>query len=189
MCKLTQQLPILNQRSFWLWLLLSIITLGIGGLIYLYLNLDDLNRLDKYPRPANVPSTKNETVILILLALCLPPIGLFIAMYVKFHKLQRYLAAHPVRGSQQVASGGKVLTIMLFSAFMSVASSLVYRIKMYFFPGPIGPVVYVTTALIGIVGLILAIVLLVYNYHWQEAYNERVRLLTENNTPNDLPLR
>ena len=72
----------LKERSYFLWMFLSIITLGICGIIYMYYTMDDLNKL--YAR-----YNKGEavSVLLILILTLLTGVGGLVYQYLIYEKL------------------------------------------------------------------------------------------------------
>jgi hypothetical protein len=190
-------LPHLEQRNFWLWFVITICTFGIGGIVYMYLNLDDLNKLDKYPRPKGVPSTEVSLALVIVLCCCLPPIGAIIAQYYKFDKLHNYIKYHPQKQRTQVVSGGKFLLISIIGAIIISGASSVMGTAFSIIastgtPGPWFLISRLFTAFTSLLSLGLSIYILILNYQWQEAFNERARMLLDQPAKpvaDDLPVR
>ncbi|MHA1187893.1 MAG: zinc ribbon domain-containing protein [Candidatus Heimdallarchaeota archaeon] len=180
----THTLPQLEIRSFWIWTLLTMVTGGIAGYVYLYYNIEDLNKLDQYPKPAGVPNTRTDTsnlVILVIIGLCTGLISLImlIATYMKFQKFHEYVKATPQRQTTIPISGTKFL-LVTFGASICVGI-LAYGVSFLFLiiPDPM-----IATIVISIVSGILGLVyigVLIYGFiqgaNWQKAYNERARML------------
>jgi len=176
--------PQLEIRSFWMWFLLGMITFGIANFVYLYYNIEDLNKLDRHPRPAGVPSTHTDTSNMTILII----IGLFtgflsiimiIATYMKHQKLHDYIKAHPQRQQTLPMSGSKYLVFSLCSGFIIGIVVSAVAIPIAFIEDPmllviIGPILY---GVVGLISLGVAIYLLLASANWQKAYNERARML------------
>ncbi len=82
----------MEKRNSWIWFFISIFTFGIGSLIYTYYNFEDLNRLARYPKPNDVPSTETVSgTIAVVLSLFTGGIGAIVIGYLKFNKLHNHL--------------------------------------------------------------------------------------------------
>ncbi|RLI66283.1 MAG: hypothetical protein DRP02_08180 [Candidatus Gerdarchaeota archaeon] len=69
----TVDLEIVPERRYWLWFLLGVGTVGIIFLIYLFINIEDLERHSYYPldsraEPINVNTS--QTMMIFLVAIC-----------------------------------------------------------------------------------------------------------------------
>lgn len=180
--------PSLKQRNFWLWFILFFVTFGIGYLVYLYLNYEDLNRLDLYPKPQSIPSTETEKILIIVLVILTGGIGILLAHYVKFQKFHDYLKYHPQKQTQQCPSGLKVVIVSLFTGCVSGLIAVPFWVITSILSGIFGNneiwtssmiIALVFGILLGLGAIILASYLTVLNYRWQKAYNERVQLLLQ----------
>ena len=176
--------PQLEIRSFWMWFLLGIVTFGIASIVYLYYNIEDLNKLDQHPKPAGVPSTHTDTsnlLIIVIIGLCTGflSIIMIIATYMKFEKLHKYVAAHPQRQQTLPISGGKYLLITLCMSFGVGILSYAVTIPAAFIPDPNTQliVMLVISLVLSLVSLGVSIYVLIQQANWQKAYNERARML------------
>ncbi len=96
----------IKERSYFLWLFLSIITLGICGIVYLYYTMDDLNKL--YAR-----SGKEEAIsILLVIVLMLLGFGTLVYMFILYDKLHDHIESKG--GSHNVPSGVGILLWNIF---------------------------------------------------------------------------
>ncbi|MFW9922593.1 MAG: hypothetical protein ACFFDW_04800 [Candidatus Thorarchaeota archaeon] len=176
-------MPPLEERSFGLWIVITIFTGGIGLLFYYYLNLNDLEKLSYYPVPSNVPSTKVNSSVLLVLLICLPPIGFLISGYFKYEKLHNFIKEHPqMTHHSKVVDGIKFLLIWiiggllitLFSGGIEIAwdyyGYLDYKYYLI--------VRYVMISLILITVIVMVVLFCIIESRWQNAYNDRVRLQT-----------
>ncbi|MFW9923250.1 MAG: hypothetical protein ACFFDW_08200 [Candidatus Thorarchaeota archaeon] len=180
-------LPHLEERNFWLWVLISFCTFGIGGIVYFYFNFADLNDLNAYPRPPEVPSTKIDIIIFVILCCCLPPIGFIVATYMKFNKLHSYLERFPVKGQIRVASGLSAVLVSLAGTIIGSVYSFAWKIKQAFYPtsgSMVMTILYVVTSLLSFG---FAIYMLFLNYRWQEAFNQHARYLMSQQQPHPPP--
>ncbi|MEA2070188.1 MAG: hypothetical protein U9O98_02765, partial [Asgard group archaeon] len=142
----------------------------------------DMNKLDQYPKPQGVPSMHSEPVLLLLLLICLPPIGGIVITYLKFNKFHNYLKYHPIKSTHQVASGLKALLISLGGGILSALVSTVFSFLSQLIaasggnPQVIFPIYSSIAGLVGLVSLGLSIWSLILHYQWQEAMNDRIRI-------------
>lgn len=183
------ELPELVQRNYIIWLILSIFT-GIFGIIYLFIIIEDLNKLDKYPRPTNVPSTKIDTttIIIWLVAGYLTGILLPFAMAYTYHqifgKLHNYIVAHPQKQTKNTVSGSYItkyyIFLYIFVFLMTaclIAGSVLFTMMGYL-------TLYIALIVVGgLISLIVSgmgIYMYILQYKWQEAFNERVRIINPN---------
>ncbi|MBD3189815.1 MAG: hypothetical protein GF308_04185 [Candidatus Heimdallarchaeota archaeon] len=186
------RLPQLVQRNYLIWFLLSMFT-GIFGIIYLYLVFDDLNKLAKYPRPEEVPSPAIDTdqvIILLVVGIVLAsviPIAPFIINYIifykKYRKLNDYITHHPQKQTKKPIEAKKYLGLMIGRDL------LILIMLAAFVLGGVLPAVMVDLALVviiilfvlggvsvlGIIGI--NIYLIIQDFRWQEALNERITII------------
>ncbi|MBD3191270.1 MAG: hypothetical protein GF308_11530 [Candidatus Heimdallarchaeota archaeon] len=184
-----EHLPQLERRNYWLWFLLSIVT-GVFGIIYLYMNITDLNKLDRYPKPRGVPSTniKEDTMIIlgvIGLVVGFLPFVMIYYNYLKFEKLHNYIMYHPRKQEKVPISGGEFLKQTILSYVLVLLGVILpgigISIAMAFLTGNSFIVVMIVMIIVGvcffIAGIVISIKLIFKNAEWQEAYNERVLML------------
>ncbi|NHJ04655.1 MAG: zinc-ribbon domain-containing protein [Candidatus Heimdallarchaeota archaeon] len=184
-----ESLPELVQRNYLLWLVLSIVT-GIFSFIYLYFIIEDLNKLDNYPRPKNVPSTKIDTTQVIIWLVVGYVTGIllpFAMVYIysqTFGKLYDYINSHPMKQTKNTVSGRYITAffiieftfILLMTAGIIVAAILGPLYGNYaLFIGVIIASVLMTLIVCG-----MGIYMYILQYRWQEAFNERVRIINPN---------
>ncbi len=87
----------INERSYFLWMFLSIITFGICGIIYVYYTMDDLNKL--YARYG-----KGEAVsVALVFILMILGFGTLVYMFLIYDKLHEHIKSQ--RGSYNVPGG------------------------------------------------------------------------------------
>ena len=98
----------MKERSFFLWMFLGIITGGICSIVYLYLNMDDLNKL--YAK-----HNKGEAVsVLLVFILCLLGFGALVHMFLIYEKLHDHIESK--NGTYNVPGG---LGILLWNICLS----------------------------------------------------------------------
>ena len=99
----------LKERSYFLWMFLSIITFGICGILYMYYTMDDLNKL--YARYGKGEAV---SVLLILILTLLTGVGGLVYMYLIYEKLHDHINSQG--GSYNVPGG---LGILLWNLCLS----------------------------------------------------------------------
>ncbi len=203
-----QELPRLVQRNYLVWFLLTILT-GFIGLVYIYFVFDDLKNLDKYPKPAGVKSTAiNQNTIIIVIILYLLGLSV-IANYIingkKYGMFNDYLDTHPQK--QMNLPSKNYIKLMIFrdiiqfigygfllAGFFILYASAFESAGGYISITNIGPlsslmalsanilaiVFFSLGSIFYIPGLIIAIYMIVLDFRWQEAMNERVRIIDPN---------
>ena len=200
-----EPLPQLVQRNYLIWLLLSFVT-GIFGLIYIYIVFEDLRNLDKHPKPKGVKSTyidqSQYILYIVLYVLGLAIIANYLIYSKKYGLFNDYLDTHPQKQTNLPSRNyiklmiGRDVLLILMTGFMIAGSLLIglsYDYGGYLTIVEIGPP---TTAMLTLVPLlamlfsigglcfigvmIIGIYLFVLDYRWQEAMNERVRMIDPN---------
>jgi len=184
------QPPELVRRQFWLWYVLSLVT-GIFYYVYLYMNYEDLNKLDKYRENKEVPSTYTDTqkiIMLLVVGVLLSFVYVFIWLYLmrkKYDLLYNYIRYSP-RKQEIIPMPGDKHTKIAVSGFILLYVSIGLPFLIYI--PAINTVTFAWSLLILVAVLMFigAIVcffyLLVQENKWQQAYNERV-LMINPNTP------
>lgn len=108
----------IKERSYFLWMFLSIITGGICGIIYVYYTMDDLNKL--YARHG-----KGEAVSVILVfLLMLLGFGTIVYMFLIYDKLNEHIASQG--GSYNVPSGLSILLITICLSWLTLGIINIY---------------------------------------------------------------
>lgn len=172
---------VLRKKNFWFWFPFWFTWIGMS--VYFINNLQDLEALNREPKPNNeVPSTSVPAVVSILVFLSYVLIPLIIIShplfyYFKFQRLNNYLKYHPQKQDTKVIDGS--ITCM-FSIF-------------FFLFTPTG-IAFITTYLAnnstfliaGIIFLVIgvgsSIFLIIASYLWQTALNERIDLIKSHNS-------
>ncbi|MBD3190446.1 MAG: hypothetical protein GF308_07365 [Candidatus Heimdallarchaeota archaeon] len=88
---------------------------GVAGLVYLFINLADLNRLAQYPRPEGVPSTQTNLTFYLVSLLCISllPLTIFYLYYLKFVLFKNYLTAYQQhQPGEELQKKPKILSLM-----------------------------------------------------------------------------
>ncbi|NHJ06124.1 MAG: hypothetical protein EAX90_14955 [Candidatus Heimdallarchaeota archaeon] len=166
-----------SERNYFAWFALGIISVGIFFLIYLYLNLEDLERHSHYPNELHAkPISVNPSSILMLflIAICFGFIPIFWYVYYKkysslyYHiKDQKYDTAphkiiHPVFYMIPLILShltALVPTIVGFATSINIRDS---------FPGVFWSIFAVI--------IVLSILTAIMDYFWQRAFNIHIRL-------------
>ena len=176
-----QEIPLImdkvSERNYFAWFALGIISVGIFFLIYLYLNLEDLEKHSHYPNELQAkPISVNPSSILMLflIAICFGFIPIFWYVYYKkysslyYHiKDQKYDTAphkiiHPIFYMIPLILShltALVPTIVGFATSINIRDS---------FPGIFWSIFAVI--------IILSVLTAIMDYFWQRAFNMHVRL-------------
>ena len=177
------------QRNYLVWMALGIISVGIIFLIYLYLNLEDLEKHSKYPnelkaKPIEVNASSMLTLFIISICFSFIPI-LWYIYYKKYASLyfhikeQNFETAphkiiHPV--FYMIPLVLSHLTALV-PAIISLTTSINIR-ESY-------PLIF--WLIFGFVA-ILSIINLTLDYLWQRAFNEHTRIAMINTGMMDLEI-
>ncbi len=193
---LEQRLPTLTTRQYWVWLILSWVT-GIFSFVYLFFNFQDLTDLYKYPKSKETPSMRINfkdfiipVVIVFVLTIAFglfPIVLIFVDIYFKHQKYQNLYTYIQFNHSKQQKtiplSESKYLRLALSSLFCYLISA---GIPFALFSPIILNTPYLlaiiiaSSAIIFICGLGISIYLIVAEYNWQEALNERILIVNPN---------
>jgi len=202
-----QALPQLVQRNYLIWFLLTFVT-GIVGLIYLYVIFEDMKKLDQYPKPPGVPSmTLDQNQMIMFIVLYVLGLGL-IANYLiyskKYGMFNDYLDAHPQKQEKLPSRNyiklmiGRDIMLILSGIFFTVGA-IVPALTVGFYTDPLIAIAgaaplsttmvsfIVFTVIFMVIGgllvvgaMIIGIYQIVLDFRWQEAMNERVRIIDPN---------
>jgi hypothetical protein len=190
--------PPLVQRNYLIFFLLNMVT-GVFGFIYLYLIFEDLDKMAEYPRPEGVPSPradKDQLLILLIVSILLsgtviaPIIIQFIIVHRKYSALNDYIRAHPIKQETYPLEtkkvmwlmGGIIILLFLSGAFIASGVLIVVFTNIFW-------IVFISYPLAGLcfLGIIaIGIYLVIQDFRWQDAMNERVRILDPNAPMKDL---
>ena len=181
----SQTAPQLEIRSFWMWTLLGLVTFGIASYVYMYYNIQDLDKLSQHPAPAGVKSTHIDTsnlTILIIVGLITGLIGvlMLIGTFLKFQKLHEYINSHPQRQQTIPISGARYLITSIIGSCVISIIPIAMAIPMAFEMMDETMYLIISAVLYGVMGigcLIFGIYMLIQQANWQKAYNERARML------------
>ena len=114
-----------KTRSYFLWALIGILTGGICLAIYNLLNFLDLDEHAKrYSTREKAPSTEASAWLMVLLCYLIPGIGTMIALYIKYDKLNKHLAAY--QGAPNIPSGGSILLINICLSWLTLGIISIY---------------------------------------------------------------
>ncbi|MFW9924168.1 MAG: zinc-ribbon domain-containing protein [Candidatus Thorarchaeota archaeon] len=188
------KLPQLVARSYWIWFLISLV-LSIFSMIYLYLNFEDLNKLNQYPRPKEVSSTEvNMTTIIILgIISIICGLGFFIMpyiIYLKFKLLYDYINSHPTKQNTIPISGQKYVKYFFICIGIVIIGLIFIALSQTVFYS-MGDFLPIFSMIIGnfiafIPVIVFGIYMLIQSAKWQEAYNERAYIVSPNTLKKDL---
>ncbi len=203
-------LPQLVQRNYLIWFLLNYI-IPFASLVYLYFVFDDLNKLDKYPKPKGVKSTyldQNSFILYIILyAVGLGIIANYLVYSKKFGMFNDYLDTHPQK--QTKLPSKNYMKLMIFRDILGLSMSGIFAVGYFVFfiefgladfeygytsitsIGSLGanmstslliiPIIaFVLSGLCFVGVMIIGIYMIVLDFRWQEAMNERVSIIDPN---------
>ena len=175
--KISVSLSPVPERNFLLWFVLGIITVGIGFLIYLYLNLEDLEKHSHYPLELKAEPMKINTSSLLMLFFfsicCLFIPILWYMYYLKYASLYNHIREQknetaPVKISRPIfymisLVGSHLLALVPSIVMLATSIDLRTTYPIWF---------WILTASIIICTLITA----VFDYYWQRAFNQHCKI-------------
>ena len=176
--------PVLYTRNFLLWWLLSYIATPVY-LIYIYLNFEDMNKLEEIDDANEGPSMsmeKDSIIVYLILSLFIPFVGL-VVRYWKFDKFHKYLTFNSEKNQTMPISGKKRLWLNIITVFFTYAGiTLLY---MLYWPVATSTALYLGLfiglgLLCMLIGTSIGIYLIYTEYIWQKAMNERILMIDPN---------
>ncbi len=169
---ITQTLEIIPERNYIYWALLGIISAGIIFLIYLFVNISDLEKHSHYPKDSQAAAinvNSSQTLLFFLIAICF---GFIPVLWWIYHKKYSSLYFH-LRNQKNEIAPFKIphpafyLIPLISSHILAIIPSLVgfisgqnIRIEM--------PMLF--WSVLGCV-LFLSIIPLILDFLWQRAFN------------------
>jgi hypothetical protein len=171
----------LVRRSYLIWFLLTMV-ISAFNFVYLYFNFQDLNELDKATPNKEGPPIKTESdkiIIYMVLSLFIP-FFMFPVVYWKYDKLYKYLKANPMKQKTMPISGKKRLTYQILMFFFSLIGGVLISVGTYFYDPLILYILMPLGSVLLLVGMGLGIYIIVCDYRWQEALNERILQINPN---------
>ena len=173
---ITKTLDIVPERNYFYWFLLGIISAGIIFLVYLFLNIQDLEKHSEYPKDSRADSIKvnsSQTLFFFLIAVCFAFIPvLWWIYYKKYSSLYYHL-----RNQKNTTAPFKIprpvfyMLPLICSHLLALAPSIIgwaiqgnIRIEM-------------PTLFWGLFGgiMVLSIIPIILDYLWQRAFNAHVK--------------
>jgi len=172
----TQTLEIIPERNYIYWALLGIISVGIIFLIYLFINISDLEKHSHYPKDSRAEAINvntSQTLLFFLIAICF---GFIPVLWWIYHKKYSSLYFH-LRNQKNDTAPLKIphpifyLLPLMSSHIFAIIPSLVGFItqKDIRFEMPV-----LFWSFLGCV-LFLSLIPLVLDYLWQRAFNAHIR--------------
>ena len=165
------------QRNYLVWLALGIISVGIVFLIYLYLNLEDLEKHSRYPnelkaKPIEVNASSMLTLFIISICFSFIPI-LWYIYYKKYASLYYHLKEQNYETApNKIVHPAFYMVPLILShlsalvpAIISLTTSINIRVEY--------PLIF---WLIFALVAILSIINITLDYFWQRAFNEHTRI-------------
>ena len=173
--------PILLRRSFVNWWLVSILFSPLA-FFYLYLNFEDMNKLEQ-ARPAKEgPSMymDNNQILMYIVLSALIPFFIIIVRYWKYDKFHKYLEYQSNSQSTIPISGKKCVGLFVTLFLLLIAGNVL--LSLIGLPIILGEL-WLTGLFIGLGSLFLiaSIVISIYfiysDYIWQKAMNEQILMI------------
>ncbi|MBK5112752.1 MAG: hypothetical protein KGD59_00755 [Candidatus Heimdallarchaeota archaeon] len=173
----TQTLDIVPERNYIYWALLGIISVGIVFLVYLFINIEDLEKHSQYPKDSRAESINvnaSQTLLFFLIAICF---GFIPVLWWVYYKKYSSLYSH-IRNQRNDTAPFKI-PHTLFYVLPLICSHLLAIVPLI-----IGWVIrdnvrfVMPTLFWGLCGgiVVLSIIPLVLDYFWQRAFNAHLKL-------------
>jgi RNA polymerase subunit RPABC4/transcription elongation factor Spt4 len=162
-----------KKRSYFKWMMISIFTLGLGGVIYLFLTLDDLNKIGiTFKDPIRVRNQGDDDCLFLDLV-CFLLCGLFFYQnYYNYKKVQslRLLLENKFDEYKNIRLNEKLVLIAKLIRLTSVIAGLSVTISQY---GDWSSTIWWTVTLIFVgIFLITSIIIATQLAFWQKYVNE-----------------
>lgn len=173
---ITKTLDIVPERNYIYWLLLGIISAGIIFLVYLFLNIQDLEKHSEYPKDSRADSIKvnsSQTLLFFLIAVCFAFIPVLWWIYYK-----KYSSLYYHLRNQKNRSAPFKIPHPVFYMLPLICSHLLALV-----PSIIGLAIQVDirvempTLFWGLFGgiMVLSIIPIILDYLWQRAFNAHIK--------------
>jgi hypothetical protein len=172
-----QKLEEIPMRNYWQWLAIGILTLGIGFLIYLYLNLVDLERHSHYPdEPLADPIEVNtfSIMMLFLVSICCGFIPILWWVYYKkyaalyFHIKEQKENTAPYK----IPHPALYLVVVIPTHLIALIPTIYYFITGIDIQQTIPTIFWMLTGFI----ILFTIGSFVFDYLWQRAFNTHSKI-------------
>jgi hypothetical protein len=166
------ELDIIPERKYIYWLLLGLITVGIGLLIYLFINIEDLDKHSQYPndpRGEQIIVNTNQTLLFFFIGICFGVIPVIWWVYYK-----KYDSLYTHLRKQRYELAPRKIPRTIFYMIPLVTSHLLALVPaIYQFVSTTSLRFDIPALFWSIVGLIfaLSIVNLILDFLWQRAFN------------------
>ncbi|HUT80411.1 MAG TPA: hypothetical protein VMZ29_04335 [Candidatus Bathyarchaeia archaeon] len=180
---ISPQLEIIPERKYILWFLLGIITVGICFLVYLFINLEDLERHSQYPndpRAEPISVSAMQSLTFFLIALCF---GFIPILWWIYYKKYASLYNHLKKQKQDIAPMKIPHTaIYLIPLIISHLTALVPTIVGWILTAINEDAINIRLSMPWLFWSIWALVLLltiftsILDYLWQKAFNAHNRM-------------
>ena len=173
---ITKTLDIVPERNYIYWFFLGIISAGIIFLIYLFLNIQDLEKHSEYPKDSRAESinvNSSQTLLFFLIAVCF---GFIPVLWWIYYKKYSSLYYH-IRNQRNNTAPFKIphpiyyMLPLICSHLLAIVPSIIgfatgmnIRIEMpTLFWGLFGGIV------------VLSLIPIVLDYFWQRAFNAHIK--------------
>ncbi len=165
-------LHIVPQRNYLKWLAIGILTLGVGLIFYLYLSIEDLEKHSHYPNDLRAEPIKVNTSSLLLLFLAAIFCGFIPILWWIYYQKYASLYFH-LRDQKEDKAPKKIVHPVIYLIPLILSHIVVLIPTIYGFATGINFVVVYAVYFWIIFGveLALSIIVMVFDFYWQQAFN------------------
>ncbi len=173
---ITQTLDIVPERNYLYWFLLGIISAGIIFLIYLFLNIQDLEKHSEYPKDSRAETlnvNSSQTLLFFLIAVCFGFIPVLWWIYYKKYSSLYYHLRNQKNNTAPLKIPHPIYYILplICSHLLAIVPSIIgFALQMNIrFEMP--------TLFWGLFGgiIVLSVIPIVLDYFWQRAFNAHIK--------------
>ncbi|MHA1121191.1 MAG: hypothetical protein ACTSUW_06765 [Candidatus Heimdallarchaeota archaeon] len=173
---ITQTLDIVPERNYIYWFFLGIISAGIIFLIYLFLNIQDLEKHSEYPKDPRADAIKvnsSQTLLFFLIAVCF---GFIPVLWWIYYKKYSSLYYH-LRNQRNSFAPFKIphpiyyMLPLICSHLLAIVPSIIG------FAIQVNVRIEMPTLFWGLFGgiMVLSLIPIVLDYLWQRAFNAHIK--------------
>lgn len=171
----------LPQRNYWLWFLLGVITLGIGFLIYLYINLEDLEKHSVYPnefKAEDIEVNASSILLLFVVSICFFFIPILWYIYYKKYASLYYHLKDQKKDTApyKLVHPAYYLSCVIVTNLLALVHPIIYTFTEIDIQMTIPAVFW---AIVGLV-IVFTIPTFILDYLWQRAYNAHAEIAMKN---------
>lgn len=173
---ITKTLDIVPERNYIYWFFLGIISAGIIFLIYLFLNIQDLEKHSQYPKDSRAEAinvNSSQTLLFFLIAVCF---GFIPVLWWIYYKKYSSLYYH-IRNQRNNTAPFKIphpiyyMLPLICSHLLAIVPSIIGFIT------EVNIQITMPTLFWGLFGgiVVLSLIPIVLDYFWQRAFNAHIK--------------